>query len=83
MNKDPFADDAGSFDLGGLTVENGAASIAVYGQTDLTRDKAGLERARALLGFVQAVVQVLEADPALPATVAPPKKPGRVKNPFS
>lgn len=79
----PFADDAASVTIAGLTVENGAAAIAVYGQTELTRDKAGLANAQALLDFALAVVQVLKADPALPAKIAPPRPAGTVKNPFS
>jgi len=79
----PFAEGAASVELGGFTIENGTASIAMYGQTDLTRDQAGLDKARALLAFLQEVVQVLEGDPALPAAIEPPKPAGTVKNPFS
>ena len=79
----PFAEGTSSSEIGGLTVENGTDAIALYGQASLTRDKDGLDKAHALLGFLQQVVHVLEADPALPATVAPPKATGSRKNPFS
>ena len=45
---EPYADDAASVDIGELTVENGTDKVALYGSLDLTRDKAGLERARKL-----------------------------------
>ncbi|AHI26771.1 hypothetical protein BGC31_15950 [Komagataeibacter xylinus] len=78
----PFADNSASRTIGGMTVENGTDSIAFYGQTDLSRDKAGLERARALLAFMQQVVETLEAQKDLP-DVLPPRKPARVANPFA
>ncbi|HEY0524834.1 MAG TPA: hypothetical protein VGD08_15690 [Stellaceae bacterium] len=78
----PFANDADSFEIAGLTIENGADSIAVYGNLDLTRDKPGLEKARTLKSILDAVVQALEADKALPDKIEPPKKPDEVKNPF-
>ena len=40
-----FADDAASMNVGELTIENGKDRVAVYGQLDLTRDKAGLRGA--------------------------------------
>lgn len=79
----PFSDDAASFEVAGLTVENGTHTIAFYGQTELTRDKAGLAKARDLLDFAQSVVAALEGDAALPDAVPPPKTLGRTKNPFS
>ena len=50
---------------------------------DLTRDKAGLENARALKQLLDDVVRVLEGDPALPEHVAPPKAPVMKRNPFA
>ena len=44
----PFANDSDSIGIGGLTVENGTDQIAVYGNLDITRDKAGLAAARKL-----------------------------------
>ncbi len=78
----PFADDAASLGIGGLTVENGADSIAIYGQTDLTRDRAGLERARALSRLLNDIVKALESDKSLPERIAPPDEPDEVENPF-
>ena len=78
----PFADNSTSRTIGGMTVENGTDSIAFYGQTDLSRDKAGLERAQALLTFMQQVVDTLAAQKDLPDTL-PPRKPAKVANPFA
>ncbi len=82
----PFANDSESLAIGGsdgLTIENGTDRIAVYGSLDLTRDKAGLEQARALKAVVDGIVQALEGEKDLPDKVAPPEKPQQVKNPFA
>lgn len=79
----PFADDSASCTLDGITIENGTDSIAFYGQTDLTRDRAGLRRAQDLLTFLQSVVDRLSSTPDLPAAIKPPShKGGKVDNPF-
>jgi len=79
----PFADDSAATSVGDMRLENGRDRIAVYGSLDLTRDQAGLALAREMRGVLDAAIQVLEADSALPAAVAPPKRPGKVPNPFS
>lgn len=78
----PFADDSRSVAVGGLTVENGRDKVAMYGSLDLTRDKAGLEHARALRALLDAAIQAMEADPALPTAIPLPKPAQTVKNPF-
>jgi hypothetical protein len=78
----PFADDAASISIGGLTVENGTDRIALYGSLDLTRDKQGLAHARALKALLDQAVQLLEADKALPDAAPPPAAAKTVKNPF-
>jgi hypothetical protein len=78
----PFANDADSIGIGGLTVENGTDKIAVYGNLDITRDKAGLVAARKLKALVDAAVAALEADKSLPDRIAPPKPADEVENPF-
>lgn len=78
----PFADDAASLGIGELTVENGTDKVSLYGSLDLTRDKQGLEHARALKALLDQVVQALEAEPHLPDLVPPPEKPTTVQNPF-
>ncbi len=78
----PFADDSATTAVDGLNFENGRDRIAIYGNLDLTKDKAGLAHARALLALLQAVVKTLEAEGGLPDAVAAPVKPGTVRNPF-
>ena len=65
-----------------MKVENGRDRIAIYGSLDLTRDKAGLALAHDLRTALDGIIKVLEADPALPATVPPPKASRTVPNPF-
>jgi len=78
----PFANEADSVGIGDLTIENRADRVSIYGSLDLTRDKQGLEYARALKGLLDKVVRVLEADKNLPDKLPPPKAPGRIKPPF-
>lgn len=79
----PFADDAVSVTVGDLTVENGTLRLALYGSLDITRDKAGLQHALALKGIIDAAVDALKADPALPDRQPPPDRAKTVRNPFA
>ncbi len=78
----PYANDAASTSIGELTVENGRDCLALYGNLDITRDKQGLARARALLRLAQDAVKALEAVRDLPDALPPSPSPGTVKNPF-
>ena len=80
---EPFANDTQSLGLGDLTVENGADKVSIYGSLDVTRDKAGLEKARALKAAVDAIVRVLGKEKDLPDHIAGPDRPMQVKNPFA
>ena len=80
----PFADAAAVQTIGALSLENGPDRIAVHGSVDLTRDRTGLERARALQVAVNAIVAALaEAD--LPEDDLPENVAGTttVRNPFA
>ena len=79
----PFADDAAVQTLGGLSVENGTARIALHGSLDLTRDRAGLERARALRDILDAAIAVLEAEDLPEAVAEEPEAAQTVRNPFA
>ena len=79
----PFADDAASVTIAELTIENGAERIGLYGSLDITRDKAGLAKARALKALLDQAVQHLEAEKDLPETVLAPAPAKSVANPFS
>jgi hypothetical protein len=57
--------------------------VSVYGSVDLTRDKQGLEHARALRALMDSIIKALEAEKQSPDQVAPPEKPETVKNPFA
>lgn len=79
----PFADDSAATSVGDMRLENGRDRIALYGSLDLTRDRAGLALARDLRAVLDQVVTALEADPHLPESLPPPKRPGTVRNPFT
>ena len=78
----PFADDAASTSIGSLTVENGTERIALYGSLDITRDKTGLTRAKALMALLSEAVQHLEREKNLPDAVPAPRAAKAVPNPF-
>lgn len=77
----PFADDTASITVGGLTIENGTDRLAIYGTSDLTRDKPGLAIAKELRAFLDAAIKLMETQ-GVPDKVAPPIKTVAVKNPF-
>jgi hypothetical protein len=81
MIRKPFENESEALTIGDLTAENRLDRLTLYGRLDLTRDKAGLEAARALKALLDAAVTVLEAD-TLPDKVKRPKAPKTVKNPF-
>ena len=78
----PFTNESESLGVGDLTIENRTDRISIYGNIDLTRDKAGLEHARMLKAVLDKVVQVLESEKNLPDKIAPPDTPDEVANPF-
>lgn len=79
----PFADEAAVETIGGLSIENGTSRIAVHGSLDLTRDQAGLERARRLKAALGRIVAALEAEPLPDAVAETVQTPRTVKNPFA
>jgi hypothetical protein len=78
----PFANESESLGIGDLTIENRTDRISIYGNIDLTRDKAGLEHARMLKAVLDKVIQALETEKNLPDKIAPPDTPDEVANPF-
>ena len=80
----PFADDQGSSSIGGLTVENGTAAVVISGNVEIARDKAGLERARALMALAEGLVSELEQATDLPDKTAPAQdQAAEIDNPFA
>lgn len=79
----PFADDASVRTLSGFSVENGTARIALHGALDITRDREGLRRARALKAVLDAVVAALEGEDLPEAVPEEPEASAPIKNPFA
>jgi hypothetical protein len=79
----PFADDSHSASIDTLPLENGRDRIAVYGNLDITRDKAGLTIAKQLADYLAKIIEVLQADPKLPEQLQPPEPSNLVQNPFN
>lgn len=77
----PYQNESDAAEIGDLKIENRLDRITVYGQIDLTRDKAGLGNARALKKLLDDVVHTLEGDPALPEHIVL-KAPVMKRNPF-
>ena len=63
----PYQNEAEAVEIGDLKIENRLDRITVYGRVDLTRDKAGLENARALKQLLDDVVRATA--PSNPAKV--------------
>ncbi|UGQ48642.1 hypothetical protein [Massilia endophytica] len=76
----PFANESDVLNVGGLAVENRVDRVSLHGGVDLTRDRAGLEQARALHKLLGEVVARLEGE-ELPAALPAPKV-KKVANPF-
>lgn len=79
----PFADDAAVRTIGGLSIENGTSTITVHGTLDLSRDRAGLVRAKALKAAVDAIVARLESGPLPDAVAEVPQATETLPNPFA
>ena len=78
-----FQDDVGATSIGDLVVENSTTAVTFSGSLEVTRDKAGLNRARALKKLADAVVEQLEADSDLPNRVVAAKNGSdEIDNPF-
>jgi len=77
----PYQNEEESLVIGDLTVENRLDRVSVYGSIELTKDKAGLQQAKALKEIVDAVVTALEQEKELPEQVQV-KPTETVKNPF-
>lgn len=76
----PFENEAESLQIEELTLENRLDRISIYGNLDITRDQAGLARARQLQCLLNEVVSALEAED-LPEEIST-LPPDEVPNPF-
>jgi hypothetical protein len=79
----PYQNETESISFGTLTIENRVDRVTVYGNLDVTRDKAGLANARQLREIMELIVRALETAPDLPDIVGPPKPTKTIKNPFA
>ncbi len=79
----PFRNESDAVTLGDLKIENREDHVAIYGRLAVTRDRAGLEAAKALKDLADRIVKELETGPDLPVTVASAEPPVTVKNPFA
>ncbi len=77
----PFSDGM-STAIDGLTLDSDPDRVSLYGNLDLTHDKAGLARARQLKTIVDAAVVMLASEAGLPDHIQAPLKTVTVKNPF-
>lgn len=80
-NFKPYANESVALAIGEMNVENREDRVSVYGNMDLTRDKAGLEKALALKAVLDAVVESLSGQSLRDAVAVKPI--GTTKNPFS
>ncbi len=77
----PFQNESQSLGIGELTIENRIDQVELYGSLTITRDQAGLQRARELKAVVDATLAALEATPNLPAQIEL-RPTDKVDNPF-
>ena len=61
MTFKPFADEATSLDIAGLTFENHVDRISIYGQSTITKDQQGLAHALAIQSQLNAMIATLKA----------------------
>ena len=80
MIEHPYENEEETCQIDQLTIENRVDRVQVYGSIELTKDKAGLERARQLKKLVDRVVEVLSSED-LPEHVTV-EEPMTIKNPF-
>lgn len=79
----PFADDESSIAIAGMSVENGTAAIVLSGNLEITRDREGLEAARRLKEFADALLEALQAEPLSERVESGGGNAGTVDNPFA
>ncbi|EXE60395.1 hypothetical protein J580_2443 [Acinetobacter sp. 1542444] len=76
----PFEKGTESSVIEDLTLENDVDCVSIYGNLQITKDKVGLEQAKALQSFVNDVVAALEKE-ELPEKIERPAE-QEINNPF-
>ncbi len=79
----PYANESQVLTVDTLSFENGIDAIAIHGSVDVTRDKAGLEKARIILAQMESIVSSLESAENLPDVIPHDDEGGIVDNPFA
>ena len=77
----PFENGTESHAIHDLTLENQDDCVSIYGNLQLTKDQAGLQAAKALQAFVNAVVSALENEAHLPEKIDRQDE-QEIENPF-
>lgn len=77
----PFVNGNESHAIHDLTLENQEDCVSIYGNLQLTKDQAGLQAAKALQNYINAVVSALESEPDLPEKIDRQDK-QEIENPF-
>ncbi|MDK2103784.1 hypothetical protein [Acinetobacter baumannii] len=76
----PFEKGTESSLIEDLTLENDVDCVSIYGNLQITKDKVGLEQAKALQSFLNDVVAALEKE-ELPEKIERPAE-QEINNPF-
>ncbi|MDC4827295.1 hypothetical protein OHV96_05570 [Acinetobacter baumannii] len=76
----PFEKGTESSLIEDLTLENDVDCVSIYGNLQITKDKVGLEQAKALQSFLNNVVAALEKE-ELPEKIERPAE-QEINNPF-
>ena len=77
----PFVNGTESHAIHDLTLENQEDCVSIYGNLQLTKDQAGLQAAKALQAFLNAVVSALENEDNLPEKIDRQDE-QEIENPF-
>ena len=76
----PFVQGNESHAIHDLTLENDTDCVSIYGNLQITKDKVGLEQAKALQSFLNDIVAALEKE-ELPEKIERPAE-QEINNPF-
>lgn len=82
MSFSPFKNESDAVAVGNLQFENRDDHVAIYGRLAITRDRGGLNDAKALKDLLERIIKELEDEHDLPLTVASAEPAVKVKNPF-
>jgi hypothetical protein len=79
----PFADNDAASSIGGLAIENGTDRVLLTGSIEITRDRAGLQRAMELKRLADDLVSELQGTSVDNAASKDVAAVDQVDNPFA